>query len=221
MCGRYTLTSPAQAIADVFGIDEDDTALAASGPRHNIAPGQDVWIVRADRTGRHRELHQVRWGLVPSFAETPSPAAAMINARAETAAAKPAFRTPFRRRRCIVPADGFFEWERWSGGSQPYLIGGRDRRPFGMAGLWEVWRGAGGARIESCTILTTAPNELVRPLHDRMPVILAPDDFALWLDPHESDVERLTAVLRTAPSDGLEMHAVSTRVNDPRNDDPE
>jgi len=221
MCGRYTLTSPAQAIADVFGVDEDREAMAAIGPRHNIAPGQDVWIVRADRTGRHRELRAVRWGLVPSFAETPSPAAAMINARAETAATKPAFRTPFRRRRCIVPADGFFEWERRSGGSQPYLIGGRDHRPFGMAGLWDIWRGPGDARIESCTILTTEPNELVRPLHDRMPVILAPDDFALWLDPRESDVDRLTAVLRTAPSDELEMHAVSTHVNDPRNDDPE
>lgn len=221
MCGRYTLTSPAQAIADVFGIDGEIAAAASGPPRYNVAPGQDVWIVRADRTGRHRELASVRWGLVPSFAETPSPAATMINARAETAATKPAFRKPFRRRRCIVPADGFFEWQRRSGGSQPYLIGNRDHRPFGMAGLWDVWRGAGDERIESCTILTTAPNQLVSPLHDRMPVILAPDDFALWLDPREADVERLTAVLRTAPSEELEIHAVSTRVNDTRNDDPE
>jgi putative SOS response-associated peptidase YedK len=222
MCGRYTLTSPAQAIADVFGLDTAEVdALEASAPRHNIAPGQDVWIVRADRAGVERELRLVRWGLVPSWADSPAPAATMINARVETVAEKPAFRKAFQRRRCIVPADGFYEWQRRSGGSQPFWIGGRDHRPFGMAGLWEIWRGAGDARIESCTILTTAPNDLVAPLHDRMPVILAPDDFAVWLDPRETDVERLRSVLRTAPSDALVMHPVSTRVNDPRNDDPD
>jgi putative SOS response-associated peptidase YedK len=208
-------------LADVFGMDGGIEELGASAPRYNVAPGQEVWVVRADRAGLRRELARVRWGLVPFWAETPASGAAMINARAETVAEKPAFRQPFLGRRCIVPADGFYEWQRRGGGTQPFFIGRRDHRPFGMAGLWDLWRGPGDARIESCTILTTAPNEIVEPLHDRMPVILAPDDFALWLDRREADVPTLMALLRTAPSDALAIHAVSTRVNDPRNDDPD
>jgi putative SOS response-associated peptidase YedK len=220
MCGRYTLTSPAKVIADVFGVDGGIDEVDAA-PRYNIAPGQDVWIVRADRRGEHRELSRVRWGLVPSWSDQPTTSATMINARSETAADKPAFRMPFRRRRCIVPADGFYEWQRRSGRSQPFLIGERDQRPFGMAGLWDVWRGEDGARVESCTILTTAPNELMQPLHDRMPAILAPDDFDLWLDRREEDPARLLGLLRPCPNDELTLKPVSTRVNDPRNDDPE
>jgi putative SOS response-associated peptidase YedK len=220
MCGRYTLTSPAKAIADVFGVDAGLDEVEAE-PRYNIAPGQDVWIVRADRSGEHRELSRVRWGLVPAWSSEPKTGATMINARAETAADKPAFRMPFRRRRCIVPADGFYEWQRRGGRAQPFLIGERDGRPFGMAGLWDVWKGPDGARLESCTILTTVPNELMSSLHDRMPAILAPDDFALWLDRREEDPARLLGVLRPCPSDDLTVKPVSTRVNDPRNDDPE
>jgi putative SOS response-associated peptidase YedK len=220
MCGRYTLTSPAKVIADVFGVDGAIDEVDAT-PRYNIAPGQDVWIVRADRSGEHRELSRVRWGLVPAWSDQPTSSATMINARAETAADKPAFRMPFRRRRCIVPADGFYEWQRQSGRSQPFLIGERDQRPFGMAGLWDVWRGEDGTRVESCTILTTAPNELVQPLHDRMPAILAPDDFERWLDRREEDPARLLALLKPCPNDELVLRPVSTRVNDPGNDDPE
>lgn len=221
MCGRYTLTSPAQVIADTFGV-EVDTDRVDAGPRYNIAPGQDVWIVRAEGREERRRLARVRWGLVPGWAEKPSVGATMINARAETAAEKPAFRLPFRRRRCIVPADGFYEWQRRPSGSQPFLIEMRDAgRPFGMAGLWDHWRGPDGADVESCAILTTTPNELVGALHDRMPVILAPDDFDLWLDPREADVVKLLAVLRAQPGERMAMHPVSTRVNDPRHDDPE
>jgi putative SOS response-associated peptidase YedK len=218
MCGRYALTSPAQAIAETFGVVGDLGELDAT-PRYNVAPGQDVWVVRAEGEAAERRLARVRWGLAPAWAEKAPPAATMINARAETAAEKPAFRLPYRRRRCIVPADGFYEWRRWSSGSQPFLIGLREGGPFAMAGLWDRWRGPDGARLESCTILTTSPNDLVGALHDRMPVILAPDDFDLWLDPRVEDVAKLVKVLGTMPSERMRAHPVSPRVNDPRNDD--
>ena len=187
MCGRYTLRAPAQVIAETFGVEGDPAGVDVA-PRYNIAPGQDVWVVREGSATPRRRLDRLRWGLVPAWSEKAPAAATMINARAETAAEKPAFRLPFRRRRCIVPADGFYEWKRWPSGAQPYLIDRKDGRPFGMAGLWDRWRGPDGTPLESCAILTTSPNELVASLHDRMPVILAPDDFDLWRDPREQDV---------------------------------
>jgi putative SOS response-associated peptidase YedK len=144
----------------------------------------------------------------------------MINARAETAAEKPAFRAAFRRRRCLVVADGFYEWQKQNGGKQPYYISMRDRKAFAFAGLWEHWAGADGSEIESCTLLTTEPNELVRPLHNRMPVILSPRDYDLWLDVEVQDVQRLRPLFQPFPASQMDAYPISRRVNRPENDDP-
>jgi putative SOS response-associated peptidase YedK len=143
----------------------------------------------------------------------------MINARSETVAEKPAFRAAFRRRRCLVVADGFYEWQKLNGGKQPYFIRMRDGRPFAFAGLWEHWQGTDGSEIESCTLLTTQPNDLVRPLHNRMPVILHPKDYELWLDPQAQQAEALQPLLGAYPSEEMDAYAVSRFVNNPRNDD--
>lgn len=220
MCGRYTITSPAKVIAEVLGIDEPiDLA-----PRYNVCPGQDVPVVRVRRGEEKRSLDLLRWGLVPWFAKEPGPAARMINARAETAATSPAFRDALRERRCLVPADGFYEWQAQGGPRGPkqaFWLHRPDGKPFAFAGLWERWKGKDGTRIESCTILTTAPNELVRPIHDRMPVILPPDAFDLWLDRDVHDVERLRPLLAPLPASELVATPVSSWVNDPRHDDPQ
>jgi putative SOS response-associated peptidase YedK len=150
----------------------------------------------------------------------PTPAARMINARAETAPERPAFRDPFRTRRCLVPADGFYEWQKTAGRSQPFFIRRRDGRPFAIAALWDRWRGASGERLESCALLTTRPNDLVQPIHDRMPAILAPEHYAAWLDPSSSRPDRLLALLGPYPEEELIVHPVSGLVNDPRNEDP-
>ncbi|MEW6268200.1 MAG: SOS response-associated peptidase, partial [Thermodesulfobacteriota bacterium] len=197
MCGRYTITSPAQVIAEAFGVDEP-IELA---PRYNVCPGQDVPVVRFRRGEEKRSLDMLRWGLVPWFAKEPGPAARMINARAETAATSPAFREALRERRCLVPADGFYEWQATAdkrGRKQPFWLHRADARPLAFAGLWERWTAKDGRRIESCTILTTEPNELVRPIHDRMPVILPSDAYALWLDRDVQDIERVRELLAPA-----------------------
>lgn len=220
MCGRYTITSPGQIIAETFGIDEP-IELA---PRYNVCPGQDVPVVRTRHGASDRTLDLLRWGLVPWFAKEPSPAARMINARAETAATSPAFREALRRRRCLVPADGFYEWQATAAArrapKQPFLIRRADGKPLAFAGLWERWHGKDGSRIESCTLLTTMPNELLRDIHDRMPVILAPDAWALWLDRELQDVERVQPLLAPSPAEDLVATPVTTWVNDPRHDDP-
>ena len=163
----------------------------------------------------------LHWGLVPAWAEEPKVGGQMINARAESAATKPVFREAFRRRRCLVPADGFYEWKKLTSGKQPYCIRGRDHQPFAFAGLWERWLGSDAyPPIESFTILTTEPNALLRPLHDRMPVILDPGDFDLWLDPAIGEPDRLRRLLSPFPDDRLVAYPVSTRVNRPANDDP-
>lgn len=191
-------------------------------PRYNIAPTQDAPIIRLAEGGAARRIGLLRWGLLPHWAKSPATAARMINARSETAADKPAFREAFRQRRCLVPADGFFEWKKDERGKQPYLIGNRDETPFAMAGLWEWWPGSPEHEdaIESFTILTTTPNDLVRPLHDRMPVILAPDDHERWLDPGLEDPEAIRALCRPHPAETMVARPVSRRVNSPANDDP-
>jgi len=158
---------------------------------------------------------------VPPWADDPAIGNRLINARAETAAAKPSFRAALRRRRCLVPADGFYEWKREAGGKQPYLIRFEDGRPFALGGLWETWRNPSGEGIESFTILTTEPNEVVAPLHDRMPVIVPPEAFALWLDPAVGDPTAIAPLLAPPPADGMVARPASRLVNDPGNDVPE
>jgi len=218
MCGRFTLRAPASVVAEQFALFE----MPPFAPRFNIAPTQPVAVVRAvgERPPPERELVWLRWGLIPGWAGDPAIGSRMINARAETAAEKPAYRAAMRRRRCLVVADGFYEWQRTGGRKQPYFIHMRDDRPFAFAGLWEAWEGPDHSAIESCTLLTTEPNELIEPIHNRMPVILAPDDYDRWLDPAVEQPEMVGPLLRPFGSDPMEAYPVSTHVNSPTRDDP-
>ncbi len=215
MCGRFTLTSSPEELARRFGLAEAPSTTA----RYNIAPGQEVLIVRTAEDDRTRESACVRWGLVPPWAEDPGVGVRMINARSETAASKPAFREAFRRRRCLVPADGFYEWIRDANTSQAYHIHALDRRLLAFAGLWERRRRE-EQLLESCTILTTEACEPIRHLHPRMPVVLPPEAYGTWLDPDLDEPERLEALLVPLRFVDLAHHPVSPRVNSPRFDDP-
>ncbi len=215
MCGRYTLTAPGDAIVDAFEL----AATPQLPARYNIAPTQEVAAVRLPRGGGERELVNLRWGLVPSWASDPSMGNRMINARAETVAEKPAFRSAFRRQRCLVLSDGYYEWKKLPDGSkQPYYIRLKGGRPFAFAGLWERWAKE-GEPLETCTLLTTAPNELSAAIHDRMPVILPAAAQALWLDPKASR-EQLEPLLTAYPAEEMEAWPVSRFVNSPANDGP-
>ena len=215
MCGRFTLTSTPDELARRFGLD----APPVLAPRYNIAPGQDVLAVRARAEGG-RVATPLRWGLVPAWSDPASAAAGgpLINARAETAATRPAFHDAYRARRCIVPASGFYEWASRGDFRQPYWIAPGDGAPWGIAGLWERWTAPDGARLESCALLTTAANARIADLHDRMPAILAPADYAAWLDP-VLDTTALAELLAPLASDTLELRPVGTRVNRVENDD--
>jgi putative SOS response-associated peptidase YedK len=214
MCGRYTLATPVEKLAEVFGLADSSVDLP---PNYNVAPTQEVVAV-LEEDGQRR-LEVLRWGLIPSWADDPQIGSRMINARAETAPEKPSFRRPFRERRCLIPADGFYEWKRTNGSKQPYYIHMKEGRPFAFAGLWESWNDGGGAPIRSCTILTTGPNALVGGIHDRMPVILPADTYDVWLDP-ASETDELTALLSPYPEDEMEAYPVSRFVNSPANNDP-
>jgi putative SOS response-associated peptidase YedK len=216
MCGRYTLSCADMSLVELLRLSIPPRLEA----RYNIAPTQQVPVLRSGPEAKTGELEMVRWGLIPGWAKDPAIGNRLINARSETAAQKPAFRAAFRQRRCLVPADGFYEWQKLGRRKQPHYIRMRQGGPFAMAGLWERWQDPEGTAIESCTLLTTAANELLRPLHDRMPVILSPDEFSMWLDPEITDAARLKALLR--PYDPTEMaaHPVSTLVNSPANDSP-
>jgi putative SOS response-associated peptidase YedK len=211
MCGRYELHSNPAVVALAFGLAHPPAIQA----RYNIAPMQMVPVVRLNAAGE-RELIQLRWGLVPRWAKDRSIGARMINARAETAAVRGAFRRALERHRCLVPADGFYEWQVSATGKRPMHIARRDGAPFGMAGLYERWRSPDGEVLDTCTVLTTQANALLRPLHDRMPVIVPPEAYERWLDASHADVADLFA---PPPDDALHAHAVSTRVNAVRNDD--
>ncbi len=189
-------------------------------PRYNIAPTQPAPVVRIRPGGTSREFDHLHWGLIPGWAKDPSIGNRMINARSETVTAKPAFRNAFRNRRCLVVADGFYEWKKTGTRKQPYVIRMCDGSPFAFAGLWEHWESAEGEAIDSCALLTTQPNELVGEVHDRMPVILRPSDFDLWLDPSMNKPEKLEPLLRAYPANKMTTFAVSTRVNSPTRDDP-
>jgi putative SOS response-associated peptidase YedK len=182
-------------------------------PRYNIAPTQMVAVVRLDAKTARRQLRLMKWGLIPFWAKDPSIGSRLINARAEDAAEKPAFKAAFRYRRCLVPADGFYEWKKVERKRQPYFIGSADKKPFAFAGLWERWKGPQGDTIESCTILTTDSNDLVQPIHDRMPLILKVEDHDLWLDPAVQKPEDLQHLLKPYPSEQMTGHPVSPNVN--------
>jgi putative SOS response-associated peptidase YedK len=200
-------------VAELFGLDETpDVEL-----RYNVAPTQQVVAVRLRPDAEKRELVLLRWGLIPHWADDPSIGNRMINARAETVADKPAYRQAFKKRRCLVVADGFYEWKKIDGKKQPYYIRLKDDRPFGFAGLWERWNRE-GEEIQSCTIITTEPNELMKPIHNRMPVIVPSGDYDRWLDPEFEDGEALRQVLQCYSSDAMEAYPVSTLVNNPRNE---
>jgi putative SOS response-associated peptidase YedK len=217
MCGRFTLTTPAQALAVQFDLAE----VPALEPRYNIAPTQPVAAVRVGSESEERELVLMRWGLIPFWAKDSSIGARMINARSETVAEKPSFRNAFRRRRCLVPADGFYEWQKLDGAKQPVYVSLQDRDAFAFAGLWERWENPDNGVVESCTLLTCEPNELLRPIHSRMPVILSPRDYSLWLDREVNEPERLQALLYPYPSGRMQAYAVSRYVNSPRNEGPD
>ena len=216
MCGRFTLTDPDQDLAVQFNLPE----IPDMQPRYNIAPTQPVAVVRVPPESMVREMALLHWGLIPFWAKDPKIGNRMINARSETVAEKPAFRAAFRRRRCLVVADGFYEWQKQNDGKQPFYIRRRDARPFAFAGLWEFWKGGDETVIESCTLLTTTPNELLRPLHNRMPVILQPKDYDLWLDPEMQEPDALKPLLLSYPSEQMDAYPVSRFVNSPKNDDP-
>ncbi len=216
MCGRFTLTASGAELRALFEIEN----VPNLEPRYNIAPTQPVAVVRLDREGRQREFTLMRWGLIPSWAKDVGIGNRLINARAETLLDKPAFRTAFRRRRCLIPADGFYEWQKAGRTKQPYWVGLRDRRPFAFAGLWEHWEGADGSALDSCTIITTAANAAVQALHDRMPVILDRRDFEAWLD-LQAPLDRVLHLLRPYPAEAMLIYPVSSLVNAPGNDRPE
>jgi putative SOS response-associated peptidase YedK len=231
MCGRFVSSTPPDQLAAYFDVDAVDEQVLERGPNYNTAPTTGVLVVR--REGAERVLEAFRWGLVPSWADDLRIGARLINARAETVATKPAFRSAFTKRRCLIPADGFYEWTRpQDGPKQPWFIHRRDGEPFAFAGLWETWRGGRGREVpaeertapsppaeplRTCTIVTTAANEAMSALHDRMPVILPRDAWEPWLDPELHDVDELRSLLVPAPSSLIEFHAVSTEVNDARN----
>jgi putative SOS response-associated peptidase YedK len=216
MCGRFTFATSPEIVAEFFEL----STVPELSPRYNIAPTQPAPVLLVPRVDAQPELKLFRWGLVPSWAKDPGVGARMINARSETVAVKPAFRTAFRQRRCLVVADGFYEWQKRPGSKQPFYIRFRDAGPFAFAGLWEHWENDEGATLESFAILTTTPNELLEPIHDRMPVILRPEDYAPWMDPGETRVAGLEPLLRPFPGDEMTAYPVSKRVNSPSRDDP-
>ncbi|NMG29614.1 SOS response-associated peptidase [Aromatoleum evansii] len=216
MCGRYALYGPASRIRDQFTADIDELNLP---PRYNAAPLQELPIVRQRPTGE-RVVHLLRWGLIPSWSKDATIAHKLINARSESAPDKPSFRAAFKSRRCIVPASGFYEWKKLAGRKQPYFIHAAGEELLALAGLWERWSNPEGDTIDTFTILTTEANEAVQAMHDRMPVLLGRGDYEAWLN-RETDLERVRQLLTPYPSDSIQMHPVSLRVGNVRNDDPD
>jgi putative SOS response-associated peptidase YedK len=218
MCGRYRLSRRKQIIEEHFDSisGEEDW-----NPRYNIAPTQPVPIIRQHPKEPRRELSLVRWGLIPSWAKETSGSAQMINARSETAATRPAFRDALASRRCLVPADGFYEWLRTGRAKQPYCFEVNAGELFAFAGLWERWKDPSGQWIKSCSILTTTPNAVTSAVHDRMPVILDRVNYDLWLDPGIKNVDALSEMLRPYDARMMRCYPVSTRLNQVQNDDAE
>jgi putative SOS response-associated peptidase YedK len=228
VCGRYSLVTPAEKWAQFFDVNPDSALL--DPPRYNIAPGQPVVAVRsAKEPFSTREVVKLRWGLVPGWAKDPKIGHRLVNARAESLAEKPAFESALRRRRCLIVADGFYEWSGPAGRRRPHYVHRRDGAPFAIAGLWERWRGpasdtpASGTPIETCTLVTTKANGTLCALHDRMPALLDPSEYAAWLGRpgQEAEPAALAPLLRPCPDDWLLVHEVGMHVNDARFDAPE
>lgn len=215
MCGRFGFNTPPEVIARVFQLSE----VPSLKPRFNISPTQSVATIRIFPDQAGRKLDLLHWGLIPAWSKDPKIGNRMINARAETVHEKPSFRSAFKRRRCLIPASGFYEWKKEGKMKQPFYIRMKDELPFALAGLWEHWVGE-GQTIDSCTIITTSPNDLMREVHDRMPVILDPRDFDMWLDPGYQDVEKLKSLFSPFDQDKMVSFPVSLHVNSPKNDDP-
>jgi len=216
MCGRYLLSRRKQVIDDYFAAEASDIEW---NPRYNIAPTQNVMTIRQHAKRPARVLSLMRWGLIPSWSKDASIAASMINARSETVLMKPAFKDALRLRRCLIPADGFYEWQRAAKARQPFCFEVKHGDLFAFAGLWDRWTNVNGEIVESCSILTTTPNGVTRDVHDRMPVILQKDDYDLWLDPGMTNVKEACALLKPYPESHMRKYAVSTRVNAVQNDD--
>jgi putative SOS response-associated peptidase YedK len=217
MCGRYLLARSTEEVAKMFRVTDPFVNTRA---RYNIAPTQDVLAIIHEEPMKSRVFAILRWGLVPHWAKDSSGAAKLINARAETVASKPSFRDAYRKRRCVIPADGFYEWRR-DAARTPFAIARKDRLTMPFAGLWERWTDKkSGETIRTCTILTTSANELCAPIHDRMPVILRADDIGLWLGEEPADADALAALLRPYPAEEMVAYAVDKRVGNVRNDDP-
>ncbi len=216
MCGRFALEHSPEQLMSVYRL----SSSPALSPRYNIAPSQKIAVVR-QHNGGDRELAYLQWGLVPSWAKDPAIGAKMINARSETAHEKPSFRQAMRARRCIIPASGFYEWARVGKEKIPHYIRLRDDEVMSFAGLWERWKSPDGAELETCAILTTAANSLVKKIHDRMPVILHRDEFDLWLDRDTDDLSSLSELFHPYPSDQLEESVVAQDVNSPAKEGPD
>ncbi len=222
MCGRFVSASPPDEIAGYFGAESSSEAVLE--PNYNVAPTSDVYVVYD--SGETRRLDAFHWGLVPFWAKSPSAGNRMVNARAEGLAQKNAYRNAFRRHRCLIPADGFYEWQAQEGRKkkQPYYVHRRDGEPLAFAGLWEEWRGPdddGSRSLRSCTIITTSANETMEPIHDRMPVVLPPSAWDRWLDPGNHDTTSLGNLLVPAPPHLLTLHPVGTEVGNVRNEGPQ
>ena len=215
MCGRFIQCTSGEALAERFHLP----IIPDLTPRYNVAPSQSVGVIRVTHAG-HREFVALRWGLVPAWSPEPRTAYSTFNARAETVADKPTYRHAFRRRRCLIPADGFYEWRTVGKRKQPYCIAPTDDEPFAFAGLWERWE-RDGTVVESCTIVVTTANATIAPLHDRMPVILARADEALWLDPTQTDPAILQPLLIPCAPERLRVWPVGTAVNRPGSEGPD
>jgi putative SOS response-associated peptidase YedK len=218
MCGRYKLSRRKQIIEEYFDTADwqDDWS-----PRYNIAPTQPIPVIRQDPKEPVRQISTMRWGLIPNWAKSSDGAAGMINARAETAAEKPAFRDPLKLRRCLIPADAFYEWKRTATSKQPHCFEVNEGELFAFAGLWDGWKNAEGQWIKTCSILTTTPNAVISAVHTRMPAILEPDNYDLWLDPGMQNLAAISELLKPFDARLMRCYPVSTRINHVANDDEE
>jgi putative SOS response-associated peptidase YedK len=214
MCGRFTLHTPESRIREAFNLEHTEPPDLV--PRYNIAPSQDIPIIRGTGTGR--EMVLARWGLVPHWSKEPKTSYSTINARIESVAEKPTYRTPFRRRRCLIPADGFYEWKVTNGNKMPHYIRMRDSDVFALAGLWDRWEGEGRI-LDSCTIIVMPANEVMKPLHERMPAIIAPANYDQWLDASVTDKAEIIWCLHSTSSSHLMFYPVNPWVNSPKHDD--
>jgi putative SOS response-associated peptidase YedK len=215
MCGRFSRKATLQAIIDEFEIEEVNGTIE---PSYNVAPGQDVAVILKDES---RKLGLLKWGLIPSWSKDPAIGNRMINARAESLADKPSFKQPLRRKRCLIIADGFFEWKKEGKQKIPMYIFLKNQKPFAFAGLWDTWTSPDGNKISTCTVITTEPNELLKKIHNRMPVILTKKHFDLWLDRNVQDEQMVLPLLQPYAEKDMDMYEVSRAVNSPKNNSPE